>query len=121
MITYLISYLSENIRVAQERLRYDIIHDIFLYDIMYDFRSYLILYMIFIYDIIQDILMSTLTFHALQQPILPRHSVLMQQMTVMILTDMADQWISIRSVTLLIKALLQIWIWRKTPRCSHHC
>jgi hypothetical protein len=28
MISYLISYLFDNIRVAQERLSYDIIHDI---------------------------------------------------------------------------------------------
>ncbi len=26
-----------------------------------------------------------------------------------------------RSVTLLIKALSQKWIWRKMPRCSHFC
>ncbi len=42
-------------------------------------------------------MMSTLTFHALQPPTLPRQSVLMQPMTIMILTD---QWISTRSVNL---------------------
>jgi hypothetical protein len=41
---------------------------------------------------------------ALQKPILPRHSVLMQPTTIMNLTD---QWISTGSVTLLIKALWQ--------------
>ncbi len=85
--------------------------------------SYMISCTIFvIYDIISDIIhnimMSSLTCHALQPPIVPRHSVLMQEMTIMILTD---QWILTRSVTLLIKALSQIWIWRKMPRCSRFC
>ena len=61
--------------------------------------------------------MSILTFPAFQPPILLRNSVLMHPMTIMILTD---QWISTRSVTLLIKALLQTWIWWKTPICSRH-
>jgi hypothetical protein len=47
-------------------------------------------------------MMTTLTFYALQPLILPRHSMLMQQMTTMILTD---QWILTWSVTLLLKAL----------------
>jgi hypothetical protein len=47
MISYLISYFSDNIRVAQERLSYDIIHDIIVYDIIYD---------IIVYDIINDII-----------------------------------------------------------------
>ncbi len=46
--------------------------------------------------------MSVLTFPALQPPILLRNSVLMKPMTIMILTD---QWISTRSVTLLIVVL----------------
>ncbi len=57
---------------------------------------------VIIYDIIHKIKMSSLTCHALQPPIVPQHSVLMQAMTIMILTD---QWILARSVTLLIKAL----------------
>ncbi len=63
-----------------------------MYDIVYGI----------IYDIIQCIMMSTITFHALQHPILPRHSVRMQLTTIM---NLANQWISTRSVTLLIKAL----------------
>jgi hypothetical protein len=42
-----------------------------------------------IHDIIHDIMMYKLDFHALQQPILPRHSALMQPTTIMNLTD---QW-----------------------------
>jgi hypothetical protein len=48
MISYLISYFFDNIRVAQERLSYDIIHDIivFLYDIISDIsmKNYYIMY-----------------------------------------------------------------------------
>ncbi len=62
--------------------------------------TYMILYMIS-YDIIHDIMMSTLTVHALQPPILPRHSVLMQPTTI---TNLTDQW-NFDEVTLLIKAL----------------
>jgi hypothetical protein len=53
MVSYLISYFSDNIRVAQDRLSYDIIHDIIVYDIIYD-----IIYDISMknYDIMYDII-----------------------------------------------------------------
>jgi hypothetical protein len=43
MTSYMISYVFDNIRVAQERLSYDIIHDIITFLII----SYMIIYMIF--------------------------------------------------------------------------
>ncbi len=54
------------------------------------------IYIYIMYDIIHDITISTLTFPALQPPILPRHSLLIQPTTIV---NPTDQWISTRSVT----------------------
>ena len=142
MAFFMISHMILHMKLASKpwyHVWYHIIYD-FIYDIINDtylkscMISYMILYMIstenlwchvwyhskydIIYDVIHDIMMAWLTCHSLQPPIVPRHSVLKQAMLIMIQTD---QWILTRSVTLLIKALSQIWIWRKMPRCSHFC
>ena len=82
-----------------------------MYDIIVFMLSYMISYMKH-----HDVLTNLSCLAAAR--IVPRHSVLMQAMPIMIQTD---QWILTRSVTLLIKALSQTWIWRKMPRCSRFC
>jgi hypothetical protein len=88
-------------------------------DSMHDRISYMILDIDIIHDIRHDIICKdAFPLIFMPPPNLARHSVWIKPTTN---TNLTDQWILTRSVTMLIKALSQTWTRRKTPRLYPYC